>query len=247
MIVVEENGGLLLITQPDHARFAAQLLALWRRDELRRHPRRDRLIAAVREHDNGWRETDAAPRIDPATGRPWDFRALPGELRRELWRRGVERFAEEDPYPALLIAEHSWQLHHDRRDDPAWAAYLDELAERRQDLLAACGLDAARLSADYRWLELADALSLAVCCRSAAEVVRGGLTARQRAGELEIEPFPLAGATTFEIPGRRIADRTYRGEAELARELGAARWTRTAVRCRPVAAVAGRPRDGTTP
>jgi hypothetical protein len=63
--------------------------------------------------------------------------------------------------------------------------------------------------------------------------VRGDLTARLRAGELEIEPFPLAGATTFEIPGRRIPDRPYGGEADLARALGTARWTPSPIRCRP--------------
>lgn len=239
MIVVDEAEGLRLITQPDHARFAAQLLSLWRRDELRRHPRRERLIAAVREHDNGWRETDAAPRIDPVTGWPYDFRELPDEPRRELWRRGVERFAEREPYVALLAAEHAWRLHQDRRSAPGWTAYLDELAERRQELLEAAGLDDAALASDYGWLELADALSLAVCCRSPAPVERGPLRARLRGGELEIEPFPLAGATTFEIPARRIAERPYRGETDLARELATARWTRMRIRCRPTAAAGG--------
>ena len=63
--------------------------------------------------------------------------------------------------------------------------------------------------------------------------MRHRLTARLLAGELEIEPFPLAGATTFEIPVRRVADRPYLGEADLAGTLGAARWSRLAVRCRP--------------
>ncbi len=239
MIVVEGAGDLLLITQPDHARFAAQLISLWRRRELREHPRRDLLIAAVREHDNGWREADAAPRIDRSTGRPHDFRSLPAEPRRRLWRRGVERFSGEAPYTALLAAQHSWELHRDRRDDPDWAPFLDRLAERREELMATAGLGAGELAGDYSWLELADALSLAVCCRARAPVVRGDLTARSCDGELEIEPFPLAGATTFEIPCRRIPHRRYRGEADLAGALGAARWARLTVRCRP--SPAGRP------
>ena len=232
MIVTEDHGELRLVTQPDHARFAAQLLSLWRPRELSEHPRRDLLLAAVREHDNGWRESDAAPRIEPSTGRPHDFRSLPDESRRELWRRGVERFAAEMPYIALLAAQHSRELHRERRTDPGWEPFLAELAERREDLMAAAGLAAGDLAADHRWLELADALSLAVCCRSIVPLVRGGLTASLRNDELEIEPFPLAGSTTFEIPCRHIADRRYRGEADLASALGAARWTRFTVRCR---------------
>ena len=232
MIVVEEAGELRLVTQPDHARFAAQLLSLWRCRELTEHPRREQLLTAVREHDNGWREADAAPHVDRSSGRPCDFRALPSRPRREIWRRGVQRFSDEAPYVALLAAEHSWKLHRDRRDDPGWAAYLGELAEHRGELLAAAELDETRLARDYRWLELADALSLAVCCRSEEPVMRHGLTARVSGGELEIEPFPLAGVTTFEVPCRRIADRRYRGEADLAGALGTARWARFTVRCR---------------
>ena len=233
MIVVAEGADLRLVIQPDHARFAAQLLELWRRPEVREHPRRDSLLAAVREHDNGWREADAAPRIDPDGGRPYDFRALPGEHRREIWRRGVERFAGDEPYLALLAARHSLELHRGRRGEPGWAVYLAELEARLPDLLAAAEMDEARLAEDYPWLDLADSLSLTVCLRSPDPVRRGALTARLRDGELEIEPFPLAGATTFEIPCRRIADRRYQGEADLAGALGAARWERLSVRCRP--------------
>ena len=232
MIVVAERDELLLVTQPDHARFAAQLLSLWRLPELSEHPRRKALLTAVREHDNGWREADAAPRVDPARGHPYDFRTLPDEHRREIWRRGVRRYADEDPYVALLAARHSWEMHH-QRAAPGWSGYLEELKELLEELVAAAAIDADELALDYAWLSLADALSLAVCCRSDAPVTSGGLTARLRGGELEIEPFPLAGATTFEIPARRIPHRRYRGEADLAGARGAARWTRISARCRP--------------
>ncbi len=232
MIVVEEGQVLTLVTQPDHARFAAELLALWRDPEMRGHPRRSRLLAAVREHDNGWREADAAPRIDPAAGRPFDFRSLPAAVRREIWRRGSGRYAASRPYLALLATQHALALHRGRRQEPEWQRFCAELEQRRQELLDASALDETRLAADYRWLELADALSLAVCCRSARPVVRGRLRARWRDGALEIDPFPLAGVTTFRIPCRRIPARRYGGEADLATELGAARWAQSEVRCR---------------
>ena len=231
MIVVEEPGELLLVTQPDHAGFAAQLLSLWRLPELSEHPRREALLVAVREHDNGWREADAAPRVDPGSGRPYDFRTLADEHRREIWRRGVRRYATEDPYVALLAVRHSWEMHHDRAA-PGWAVFLEELDALREELVAAVAIDADELARDYAWLSLADALSLAVCCRARTPVRSGGVTARLHGGELEIEPFPLAGATTFEIPVRRIPNRRYQGEADLAGALGAARWTRLSVRCR---------------
>jgi hypothetical protein len=233
MIIVEDGDELLLITQPDHARFAAELLSLWRRRELREHPRREALVAAVREHDNGWLEADSAPHIDHSTGRPHDFRSLPDEPRREIWRRGVDRFSSAAPYTALLTAKHSYELHRRHRSDPDWAPFLDRLAEQQEELLAATDLGETDLIADYQWLEIADTLSLSVCNRSSEPIARDGMTARLRSGELEIAPFPLAGATTFEVPCRRIANRRYRGEADLAGALGTARWIRLECRCRP--------------
>src|SRR6187401_2294836 len=91
MIVASGSARHLVITQPDHARFSAELLSLWR--ALADHPRREELLFAVREHDNGWRETDAAPHWDAEQGRPHDFLSLPRTERIELWQRGTARFA----------------------------------------------------------------------------------------------------------------------------------------------------------
>lgn len=232
MIVVDEGGDHLCITQPDHARFAAELLGLWRGDGLPEHPRRRELLFAVREHDNGWRETDAAPRVDPATGRPHDFLTLPDPERLALWRRGVERWAGERPWAAALIAQHALALHRRRREDP-WRELLAQLRERRAELVEAAGVPARELFRDYRLLELADTLSLAACNRWPQPVRRPGLEARFTGGALRIAPFPLAGATTFQLPVRRIPARPYRGDADLGGQLAAARWTTVPVRVTP--------------
>ena len=53
MIVFREGDRLRLVTQPDHAAFAADLLSLFRLPDLVDHPRRADLLRAVRLHDNG--------------------------------------------------------------------------------------------------------------------------------------------------------------------------------------------------
>ena len=73
-----------------------------------------------------------------------------------------------------------------------WSAFLADLETRRAELLVAAGLDPSELTADYPWLRLADALSLAVCCRDRAVLASGRLRARWSERGLEIEPFPLA-------------------------------------------------------
>ncbi len=233
MIVTREDESLVMVTQPDHARFSAEIVSLWRADGLPDHPRRDDLLFAVREHDNGWREADAAPRVDPETGRPHDFLSIPREVRFEIWRLGTRRFAREHPYPALLITRHALALHQAHQGDEEWREFLDELAALFAELVEASGARAEDLAADYRYLDLADVLSLMVSNRWTAPLERRGTRARLAGQRLELAPFPLAGTTTFRIPCRRIPDRRYLGDADLGGELAAARWQELAVQVAP--------------
>lgn len=230
MIVTRQMGGLRLVTQPDHAHFAAELLSLWREPDLVEHPRRRLLLQAIREHDNGWREADAAPRVDPATGAPYGFLDLPSEHRLEIWHRGIHRFVEEAPYIALMIAEHARALLGAREGDEPQRQLLEALEELRPDLLARAALTDQEAAADYRWLELADTLSLAVCVPWLEPLRRPPWRAAVRADRLLLDPLPLAGTTTFHVSFRNVPDRRYHGDADLGAELAAAHWRRFPVR-----------------
>jgi len=230
MIVYDEGETLLLITQPDHAHFAGELLALWRADGLPEHPRRAELLFAGREHDNGWREADAAPRWDAARGLPHDFLSTPREERIAIWERGTARFAGSHPYAALLTTRHAQTLHREHRGEPEWRDFFDFLDELEEGLRAATGATEEELTADYRFLDLADLASLAVCNRWPEPFGRHGMTGAFRGDTLRLDPCPLAGATVFTIPCRRIPRRSYRGDADLGGELAAARWGELRVR-----------------
>lgn len=236
MIVTQAEPRLRLITQPDHARLAAEILGLWHTDGLPGHPRRADLLFAVAEHDNGWRELDAAPYVDPGTGRPHSFLDLPDRLRIEVWTRGAERFASSRPYAGLLILEHARALHRERRGDPDWQSFFDRLDELADQLRDAPETARAPLEDDYRWLALADDVSLALCAGLEGRFDRHGLRGRLSATELRIDPFPLVGSTTFRVPCRYIPDRPYRGDADLGGELAAARWEELSVHLRPLRA-----------
>ncbi len=250
MIVAPADGRLVVVTQNDHAHFAGELLALWHAGGMPEHPRRRRLLFAAREHDNGWREIDSAPLCHPQSGRPVDFMTVSRDTRWRIWRRGITRHVEREPYAALLILRHARHLHRAHEADPAWSEVLDEWREQESELMAATGADRAQVAADYRWIELTDLLSLAACNRLCsvgpptggprgleAHGVRGRL---RPAGDgdvlscqLLLEPFPLAGTTTFRIACRLIPDRRYAGDADLGVELATARWREAAVQVMP--------------
>jgi hypothetical protein len=233
MILAADGDRLRVITQPDHARFAGELVRLWRADGLPDHPRREEFLLAVREHDNGWREADSAPRVDAATGRPVDFLAFPPAERREVWRRGTARYAATHPYAALLITEHALALF----AGPATsedASLQASLAQLREELQQATAATVEELHADYRLLHLADGISLAACAAWREPFERAGTRVELRDTALLLRPFPLAGSTTFRVPCRFIPDRRYRGDADLGGTLAAARWEDLPVRVAPL-------------
>jgi hypothetical protein len=224
MIVTETEHGWRCITQPDHAHLAHDILALWRADGLPEHPRRGELLTAVLEHDNGWREADSAPRLDPERGCPHDFISHPHGDRLSIWRRGIDRFAEKRPYVAALILEHAIALHRERRSEPEWHDFLTECDARRLEFEDELEIDAKTLATDYRWLHIADLLSLAACAGRHAAFERQGLKAHFDGQTLELEPFPLAGATSFTVACRYLHRGEYGSDTELATALARCRW-----------------------
>ena len=68
MIIRQSDAALVLITQPDHAALAGRIMRRWEADGFPQSPRRADILAAVDLHDNGWREVDAVPAVDPVYG-----------------------------------------------------------------------------------------------------------------------------------------------------------------------------------
>jgi len=116
------EDALIFVTQPDHARISGFLAAHWG-NRVFRAPggfadcqAADRLrgetVFAIAEHDNGWWEWEASPRLSESDGLPMGF----GEAIRTLtdgferWRLGIDRFADTHPYASLLISWHAYWL-----------------------------------------------------------------------------------------------------------------------------------------
>lgn len=190
----------------------------WRETALSDSPRRGAILLATAEHDNGWREVDAAPSIDPSTGALLDFVALPAPARQQIWPRGVDRLAGR-PYAAALVAQHAIHVYARLRDDPAWRDFFP-LMERMRDhhLAHADGASLDELLHDYQFVRVADLISLAFCAKWTEPQPDGfGRTVRLEGARVIVEPDPFAGSTVaFEIAGREIASTIFESAAAAA-------------------------------
>jgi hypothetical protein len=217
VIVRSAPDHLLLITQPDHAALAARIMAEWRRDDLPESPRRDVILQAMREHDNGWIEFDRTPIVDVATGRLLDFINAPEPVRQEIWPRGVARL-RDTPYAAALVAEHALSVYEHYRDRPAWAGFFTSMEKMRDAALTdAAPRTLTDLRRDYFFVRMGDLASLAFCnaWREPQKLARYEL--RLEGSELRFAPDPFGGARVpLRVAARRLPSRAYTSSADAA-------------------------------
>ena len=219
MIVRPGDGVLHLITQPDHAALARRIMSLW--PSLQKAERRRDILTAIEHHDRGWRESDAAPTVDPATGRIHDFVHAPIEVRQGVWPDSVRRLAAA-PWAAALVAHHAVSIYDRFRGDQAWADFFPRMTALRDEHLAAAGGEVKALARDYVYVRLGDLLSLAFCTAAREPSTLGPWTIRLDGSRLHVDPNPFILDVTFAIEAREIPDVPYGTDAALRAALAAA-------------------------
>ncbi|HEY5619617.1 MAG TPA: DUF3891 family protein [Vicinamibacterales bacterium] len=220
MIVRDEGETLLLITQPNHAWLAEQIVASVRTERALESADRNTILLATREHDNGWAEVDAEPTVDAATGRPCDFMSGSAIIKHELWLRGIARVAKVDRHAGALVAEHALTVHGYRRGDSEWQSFFESITALRDDLLQQIGMltgaPRATFHAQYRCVQLADAFSLQFCNGWSEQQSTLEYRAAMHGDTLLISPDPFGGITVpLRVLGRRIPWRPYRDDGDL--------------------------------
>ena len=236
MILRPGDGTLFFITQPDHARLAAGLVDHFEGFAVR--PRRDAIRLAVREHDSGWRDLDEAIAFDDTNGRPLDFMTVPETVKQEVWPKAIDAVQQTSAYAAALIAEHALFVYQANRGKAEWLHFFETLERRRTSLLADAGVSREDLADDYRFVGLADLLSLAFCTGWHEPRERLGHTVRCTGDEVIISPA-LIGPTPvpFAVSGRRVADRRYASLGDL----------RAALKATPIERLTGHARGEDAP
>jgi hypothetical protein len=153
MIVQEQGDELILIRQTDHAVLSGFFAREWGNELFQRPEPFESLGLAASEHDNGWREWELEPRIDPRTRLPFSFMSLPTDTHMELYQRGIERVVKSDHYAGLLVSMHASGLYDRARATiPGYSAkYVKSTeAELVSNFLQALKLQQLRLKVDLR-------------------------------------------------------------------------------------------------
>lgn len=178
-------------------------------------PRRDAILHAVGEHDNGWGEEDAAPRVHPATGQIVDFINAPAPVRQGVWTRGVARLAD-DPWAAALVAQHAIVIYDRFHAEPEWAPFFAQMNRLRDEMVRASGLALDELLSDYPFLRLADLISLSFCMGSADELRFDGWRVQLAGTRVVVTPDAFGGSEIpIEIRVTEIRNTAYDSDAAL--------------------------------
>lgn len=209
-----------LITQSDHAALAGRIMEHWA--SLGVAGRRDSILRAVREHDNGWREPDAAPSVDPATGAILDFIGIATAVKQGVWRRCLDGVSDA-PWTAALVAQHAISVYDRFRGDPAWDVFFADMEAARTSFLASAGLAMESLVRDYVYVRLGDLASLAFCNAWSEPQMLGPWTIRLLDGRnLLVEPNPFVHDVPIAVDARALPLTPFASDAALAAAMHAA-------------------------
>lgn len=255
MLRLESETGWWMTTHPDHARLAGAFAAAWGNEKFRKPEPRDRVLLGIASHDDGWAERDAHPVISrdgkPAAfsidlvGKYAAFEEIDIKDYLAVRDRAVRVMAEKDPYAALLISMHTYNLlteHADRSTiAPEGRILLDDFLENQQthqgELRSAIAADESLNAADkeeqtilehFRLLQACDNLSLLACVSFASPAnllhplpLNDGDTAMVKvlsAGprEFRLHPWPFSEETlTVKFPARHVKGKVFLASSEL--------------------------------
>ena len=213
MIVQEQGDQLILIRQTDHAVLSGFFAREWGNDLFQRPEPFESLLLAASEHDNGWRDWELQPQIDPKTRLPYSFMSIPTDAHIELYQRGIERVVKSDRYAGLLVSMHASGLYDRARATiPGFSAkyvksteselvngFLQGLKLQQLRLKVDLRADAGKkefvqdklLEANSRRLEALDRLSLYFCMSSVPhDATIDAVPVDDRGSEVDWELWP---------------------------------------------------------
>lgn len=241
MIVTAQDGHLLLVRQTDHQVISGLLADAWGNEQFARPEPFAPLVRAAYDHDNGWYAWEQAPKVDPATRRPYQFTDVPLEEHLAFYRQGIDELAARDPHAGLLVNLHCQGFHNQRfgtmpeavmkphtpEREAALKRFMIGLQTQARELGRRMSVDTATLWAQYELLQFFDRLSLYLCmppqqakALGPVPVGSGGKLLMLRltpaeTGVVHVAPWPLRSLSLMvRVPTRQVPDRDYGGDDE---------------------------------
>jgi hypothetical protein len=248
------DGSWLAVSQPMHALVSGQMARAWGAPGFAKPEPFEEIATACAQHDVAWMDWEAAPTLDPATGRPTAFRQVGARDHAPMWAAGVRRaIAAWGPWVGLLVSRHGSRIYESYADrhraspEDAEAAdtYRREQGALRAALLAQLGAEEAALEAAAALVAVTDALSLAACGgietlggAGMAPLAGGGevlLRLAEGDGVMTVAPWPFATpSVALSWTARRLRPEARWTEvAAMRRDLAAAPLERVAARLVP--------------
>ena len=263
MLRLATTDGWWLVTHPDHAHLAGQFASQWGNETFAAPEPRERVLRGIYAHDDGWTSRDAQTPITregkPAAfsselvGKYSAFEEIDLEAYLAVRRNAVQLMAAEDPYAAILISMHTYNLLTERADRstirvdqlPLLDTFLAEQLQRQQELqqqlageakLSNQQIQPAAFKENFCLLQATDNLSLLSCVDFAGEAtllhplktVKGAHreVRVQRIAErsFRLTPYPFAEPQiVFTLRARFVAGVTFASSAALGELFGAAK------------------------
>jgi hypothetical protein len=241
MVLHHTDSGVICIGQAAHAWVSGQLARHWGGGRFARPEPFDDVCLGAEQHDVGMAGWDVRPELDPATGLPRSFMAMPLETHLELWSAAPWKVITQSPYAALLVSMHGRALYQGRPGDLA-RRYVAEQTVFQQDLMRTLGEPPERAARNQAIVWALDFLSLAPLVGWAPDQL--GVPTSPGAPDvrldiqpdgplaLTVDPWPFDTAELeLEYPGRRLDGPVDRQEA-LDEALQTAPWTTVRARWR---------------
>ncbi len=251
MIRIETDAGWTLIEHREHARLAGRIAAHWGNDEFAVPEPRADILEAVTRHDDAWVVRDAVPFLT-REGRPGAFsQELVGKNGAfeeidfadylAVRERATEAVAADNPYAAIIVSMHTFDLVASQTDPQALSEwdrklrrrFLDGQLHRQVELIGLLegrsplneDLGPTEVLRAFEFLDACDSLSLAMCVRFPRAISLRHTHPRRDETSAELVCTPLGGDTyrvapypfdkdqlNFEAPCRNVAGKTFAGD-----------------------------------
>ncbi len=241
MIRRNDNQGWFLISQHDHAEVSGELLKYWGNTTFETPAPHDEVLFATRQHDNGWIEWDALPKVYPENQFPMNFMEMNFPDQETIWRRSFRRYSADHPYASALIALHFRKFNQKIIDKNHNNNESKKLKNEMNQVIAS-NLKVKMLNSDLgplpiqptinlRFVQISDIISLALCHGWTSIDIKDvplnydetalKLSLKSNDGKnFTINPYPFSQPLLrFQIGGRRLNQKTFTDDEELRQKL----------------------------